>query len=276
MTNEQDQKMTLKTIYIARHGYRSNWLPQGPYPPPPTGVDSDVPLAPHGVDQAHQLADYISTLKEKPQVIFSSPFYRCLETSEPTKKKLDLPLYVDNGVGEWYRPDREIIPRPAPYSALNKLFNGMITSEWDPSITPSSKGETKEQIFERCNQFWEVFVPRVEKAFPDVECILIVTHAATKAALGMNLLGFPNAIVPIDDEGTVIRNGSCSIDKFELVKDDAETFYGKEWKLSMNGNTDFLDKGEEMNWDFRNGFEAGSDADIRARKIADAAVQRAS
>ena len=268
--------MTINTIYIARHGYRSNWLPNGPYPPPPTNVDSDVPLAAHGVEQAKQLADYISTLNPKPQVIFSSPFYRCLETSEPVKKKLDIPLYIDNGIGEWYRPDRPIIPIAAPVSKLNGLFDGMISEDWDASIQPSEKGETKEDIFARCNKFLEIFIRRVEERFPDVTCLLIVTHAATKAALGMNLLRFPNAIVPIDEKGTVIRNGSCSLDEFKLVKDNKHNFYEKEWELVMNGNTSFLDKGEEMNWDFRNGFEAGSDADIRARKLADARIQRAS
>ncbi|CAB4252503.1 similar to Saccharomyces cerevisiae YOR110W TFC7 One of six subunits of the RNA polymerase III transcription initiation factor complex (TFIIIC) [Maudiozyma barnettii] len=266
--------MAIKTIYIARHGYRSNWLPDGPYPPPPTNVDSDVPLAAHGIDQAKQLADFVAKLDVKPQLIFSSPFYRCLQTSKPVKEKLDIPLYVDNGVGEWYRPDRPIIPIPAPVSKLNGLFDSMISEDWESSIIPSDKGETKEDIFERCNKFLGIFIPRVEEVFPEVSSILIVTHAATKAALGMNLLGFPDAIVSIDDKGTVIRNGSCSIDQFDLIKSNGKDVCAKEWELKMNGNTSFLTKGEEMNWDFRNGFEAGSDADIRARKLADARIQR--
>lgn len=267
--------MTIDTIYIARHGYRSNWLPEGPYPKPLTGIDDDVPLAAHGVDQAKELAEYIATLETKPEIIFSSPFYRCLQTSEPIKNKLDIPLYVDKGVGEWYKPNRETIPKPATIPVLNDLFNDMITDNWEASTTPSGKGENREQIFDRCRVFWGKFISNLEKKFPNVKCILIVTHAAVKAALGMNLLKFPDAITPIDGEGTFIRNASCSIDKFELDKDSNEDFYDKEWKLTMNGNTSFLTKGEEMNWDFRNGFEAGSDEDIKARKLADAAIKRA-
>lgn len=37
----------------------------------------------------------------------------------------------------------------------------------------------------------------------------------------------------------------------------------------MNGNTSFLTNGEEMNWTFMNAFEAGSDADIKARRAAE-------
>ncbi|CAI4745613.1 BBL_G0045470.mRNA.1.CDS.1 [Saccharomyces cerevisiae] len=263
--------MAIENIYIARHGYRSNWLPKGPYPPPPTGIDNDVPLSEHGVEQAHELANYISKLDVKPEMIFSSPFYRCLETSKPTVEALKIPLYVDRGVGEWYKPDRPIIPEPATHEVMSKFFPSMISPDWEPSIIPSNKGETEEDIFERCHKFWPVFIDRVERKFPNVKTIMVVTHAATKSALGMNLLKFSSAKEPIDNKGTFIRNGSCAIDKFELVKGENESipFEEREWKLTMNGNTSFLTNGEEMNWTFMNAFEAGSDADIKARRAAE-------
>lgn len=68
--------MVVNTIYIARHGYRSNWLPEGPYPDPLTGIDSDVPLAEHGVQQAKELAHYLLSLDNQPEAAFASPFYR--------------------------------------------------------------------------------------------------------------------------------------------------------------------------------------------------------
>lgn len=263
--------MGIETIYIARHGYRSNWLPEGPYPPPPTGIENDVPLAKHGVDQAIELSKYIKTLDVKPEMIFSSPFYRCLETSKPSKEALDIPLYVERGIGEWYKPDREVIPIPASNKALSVFFPNMITGDWKATTIPSSAGETEEDIFQRCHKFWPDFIARVENEFPDVKHLLLVTHAATKAALGMNLLKFPNARVTIDNQGNSIRNGSCSLDKFVLTKDSKQSFYDKEWKLAMNGNTSFLTNGEEMNWSFNNSHEAGSDADIKARRLAEAA-----
>ena len=87
----------------------------------------------------------------------------------------------------------------------------------------------------------------------------------------MNLLKFSSAKEPIDDKGTFIRNGSCAIDKFEVLKAEGENlpFEKRVWRITMNGNTSFLTNGEEMNWTFMNAFEAGSDADIKARRAAE-------
>lgn len=274
--------MVVKTIYIARHGYRSNWLPKGPYPPPPTAVDSDVPLARHGIHQAKELAHYLLSLDNQPELIFSSPFYRCIQTSEPIADILELPIFIDRGIGEWYRPDRPIIPVPASLDVLENFFPGKINTKWESTIIPSDKGETEEDLYERCGKFWPLFIAKLEEEFPNVETILIVTHAASKAALGMNLLGFSNWREPLDEDGTIIRSGSCSLDKYELdtpssiqEEDKDLSFEKRKWRMTMNGNAEFLSKGEEMNWDYRNVFEAGSDADMKLRQAAAVAAHAA-
>lgn len=257
--------MTLKTIYIARHGYRANWLPP-PHPPNPTGIDSDPPLAPHGVDQAKQLAAYITSLPDstKPQFILTSPFYRCVETGQPVAEMLDLPIVLERGIGEWYKKNRDIIPEPANYNLLQKFFKNLSNEQtWDRDNTvgviPSLTGEDEDDIFQRCKLFWSKFIPIFESKFPEIERILIISHAATKIALGMSLLGFKNVFEYIDDDENTIRAGACSLDKFDLTEN-------KNWKLYMNGNCEFLTEGEEMNWNFHSGFEAGSDEDIKARQ----------
>ncbi|EDO16235.1 hypothetical protein Kpol_505p12 [Vanderwaltozyma polyspora DSM 70294] len=270
--------MAIKTIYIARHGYRSNWLPKGPYPPPPTGVDSDVPLAEHGINQAKELAHYILSIDNQPEMIFSSPFYRCIQTTDPIASYLEQPIYLDRGIGEWYKPDRPVIPEPAPFEVLDSLFPNKISPDWKDTIVPSNKGEDEDQIFVRCKKFWPMFIQNIETEFPNIETILIVTHAATKIALGMSLLRLQSCRESIDEDGTIIRSGSCSLDKYELLQaknnededEDPESipFDQRVWSMTMNGNTEFLTNGEEMNWNFQNKFEAGSDADIRARKLA--------
>ena len=268
--------MTIKTIYIARHGYRSNWLPAGPYPEPPTGIENDVPLAVHGLEQAEERSKYIETLAVKPEIAFTSPFYRCLQTVQPIKQALNIPLYVDRGLGEWFKPDRDVIPKPADNALISEFFPCLVSEGWEDSIVPSLQGETEEDIFIRCKAFWPIFIRNVEKKFPEVESVILVTHAATKAALGMNLLKFPNARMGIDEKGTMIRNGSCSLDRYDLTRNGGEDdFYSSDWKLVMNGNTSFLSKGEEMNWDFKNRWEAGSDADIKSRKHANIEISNA-
>lgn len=256
--------MPLKNIYIARHGYRANWLPL-PHPPNPTGIDSDPPLAPHGVDQAKQLAGYLMSLPgvDRPEFILTSPFYRCVETAEPTAELLDIPIVLERGVGEWYKKDREVIPIPANYDSLQRFFPKLADEKiWHRDNTvgviPDVTGETEEDIMARGYAFWKLFIPVIEKKFPAIETVLIVTHAATKLALGMSLLGHSNVFEPLDKENNTLRAGVCSLDKF--VWDSGK------WNLKMNGNTEFLAEGEEMHWDFHNGYEAGSDEDIKARR----------
>jgi transcription factor C subunit 7 len=65
----------------------------------PTGIASDPPLAAHGTEQAKELTAHLVKLDPKIDRIYSSPFYRCLETINPTAEALDLQVLADNGFG---------------------------------------------------------------------------------------------------------------------------------------------------------------------------------
>lgn len=77
--------------------------------PSPTGIASDPALAGYGVLQAKELADHLVGLDPPIQRFYSSPFYRCIQTINPTLEKLNVlypdrevhPIRGDNGVGEW-------------------------------------------------------------------------------------------------------------------------------------------------------------------------------
>ena len=261
--------MTLRTIYIARHGYRSNWIPP-PHPPNPTEIDSDHVLAPHGEDQARELAQHVVSLAEKPQFLVSSPFYRCVQTFAPLAAKLGVKIAIDRGVGEWFKRDRGVVPIPASYDTLGQFFANVIGSDalWDGSgVVPSAEGENEADVFARCGAFWNAFMPKFEAEYPDVSTVIIVTHAAIKIALGMQLLQKLSVHddVEFDGQRTKLRAGACSLDKY--------TYEDGVWTLRENGRTDFLADGEEMDWNFDAKFEAGSDDDIRARLLANTAGQ---
>lgn len=256
--------MTLETIYIARHGYRSNWLPP-PHPPNPTGIDSDPRLAPHGVDQAEELGAYLASLPEdqQPQFIISSPFYRCVETAQPYARKAGLKIHIDRGVGEWFKKSRGVVPVPAGYDQLRPFFPELGTAEtWnsDGGVFPREDGESEDDILDRSHRFWAAFIPAFEKKHPDVKRILIVNHAASKIALGMALMQFDSLYAEFDFDGKPARlqAGTCSLDKY--ARDQSK------WTLLENGRTDFLSAGEEMNWNFDVKVEAGSDEDIKRRQ----------
>lgn len=271
--------MVVRTVYIARHGYRANWIIGAEVPPPPTGIAGDVQLAQHGIKQAHELGRFLLTLDDQPEMIFSSPFYRCLETSTPIAELLEVPVYIERGFSEWYRPDRPVIPVPADNELLSKYFHDTVRLEWHSQPAPNEKGETEEELYKRCHDALNNFIKQVEKKFPSVETIMIVTHGATKIALGLNLLQKPDCRCTIDDTHEYLRCGSCSLDKFELPSNAKETSNPEEdidvleeteplkrnWMCTLNGHTEFLSRGEEMNWGFHLNVEAGSDADVKSR-----------
>lgn len=88
--------MVLDTIYIARHGFRMTFASSNLSP---TGRPRDPVLTAHGIDQVKQLADYFVSLPEekRPQMIVSSPYYRCVQTSGPSAEKLGLDIHIEPG-----------------------------------------------------------------------------------------------------------------------------------------------------------------------------------
>lgn len=48
-------------------------------------------------------AEPISELP-KPELVFSSPFYRCVQTAAPTARELGLEVRLEHGVQEWSVP----------------------------------------------------------------------------------------------------------------------------------------------------------------------------
>ena len=66
----------------------------------PTQIPSDPPLAAYGVHQAEQLANALSAVTDPPITrVYSSPFFRCLQTLQPFIEKTGLEVRGDNGIG---------------------------------------------------------------------------------------------------------------------------------------------------------------------------------
>lgn len=213
------------------------------------------------MEQAKELANYVFSIQPHPEMIFSSPFYRCVETAHPLAQMLEVPVNLERGLGEWYKKDRGVIPEPATADLLFKFFPTVNTDlgKWDgKTVVPSLEGESEEEIFARCQNFIEEFIPKFEKKYPHIETVMFITHAATKIAFAMALLKYTGVKEFLRTEHCLeveeglgesrehslqrVRAGACSLDKFVLN--------GNKWDFKMNGNTKFLSKGEEMNWNF--------------------------
>lgn len=205
--------MVMEKIYVARHGFRLNWI--NSTWKSVTGLPRDPPLAAFGEAQAQELADYFLSLPEdqRPTAIFSSPFYRCLQTSQPTAKALGLPIHIEHAIGEWYSPvvpnTGLLHPRPGPPSSLVQYFPEIDTTAWPSSLWyPSRKGETIEELHDRVAGFLAL-LPQALARRPDIDArrVLFVSHAATAIALVRQLLG---------DKELPLKYGCCALSELEL------------------------------------------------------------
>lgn len=169
----------LETIYITRHGFRSNWE-NTKWSPSPTGIDADPALSSHGVAQSRELAKHLQAIQPPIDRIYSSPFYRCVQTINHTAEALDQPIFIDNGIGEWYGVTRADHPSPATIPVLKKFFP-RIEESYRPSLVPSTKGETMADIHERVEKAVNIIIRDAEAHH--CKTILLCTHAATNVSV---------------------------------------------------------------------------------------------
>lgn len=280
MDNAADDSLTLS------HQFRSNWVVDpvtGTYTsnlPTPTGIASDPSLAAHGVNQSKELASHISTLDPPVDVIYSSPFYRCLQTLAPSVSALNtsrpddskLRIHVENGLGEFYGLARFDHPSPATLEILHTHFPDALQADHEPAIRPSVNGESLDTIHDRIAYCLHRVIAALDKDPKGPKALLICTHAASMICIGRALTG--NMPEEFGEED--FRCFTCSLSKFERRKGDAEkevdgkkgeqlwdasepetvpevgwrdgTGVGGGWECVVNGDCSFLEKGEERGW----------------------------
>ncbi|KZV77740.1 phosphoglycerate mutase-like protein [Peniophora sp. CONT] len=188
--------MAVKTVYILRHGFRLNWLTTDWKSP--TGLPRDPPLAAFGETQAKEVADYFLSLPEdeRPTAIFSSPYYRCIQTIAPTAEALGVPIFIEHGLSEWYSPVEAgtgLHPRPGPASSLERYNSNISSSGWQSVYLPSRLGEDVPEFHDRASDVVRALIPLAENNLPveKHERILFMSHAATVIALARALSGQP-------------------------------------------------------------------------------------
>ncbi|KAL6720410.1 C6 zinc cluster transcription factor-like protein [Lecanora helva] len=284
--------MVVTTIYLTRHGFRTNWIVDpktGQYQtniPSPTGITGDVPLAAYGERQSEELATALSAIDDPPiSRIYSSPFYRCLQTLQPFAEKSGIEVRGDNGLGEWYGVADFPHPIPANASELRTLFPWYATN-YAPSGIPPLTGETLPELHDRCAYALQYIIASADaednendKAlgktpngndFPGRRsAILICAHAASLIALARALTGK----MPDDMSKEDFKTYTCGISKFErrhTALGNCEIYLPVEagmpvpriewrdgkgvaggWNCVTNGDCSHLEGGEERGWGFK-------------------------
>ena len=226
----------LETIYITRHGFRTNWE-HTKWSPSPTGIDRDPPLSSHGVAQSKEMATHLKSIDPAIDRIYCSPFYRCVQTIAYTADALEMPIYIENGIGEWYGVTTGQHPSPATKHVLHGFFP-RVDLAYEPSLVPTTKGETMEDIHERVKKAIALVIEDAEAH--GCRTIVLCTHAATNIALGRALTGNPTFDV---------RTGTCSLGKYVRLPGNNAAAASR-WRCELNGDCSFLTNGEERNWYF--------------------------
>ncbi|KAL8943892.1 MAG: hypothetical protein Q9216_000786 [Gyalolechia sp. 2 TL-2023] len=264
--------MVITTIYVTRHAFRGSYTlnaSTGEYhtnSPSPTNIPNDPPLAAYGVQQSRELATALAKLDPPIEFIYSSPFYRCLQTIKPAVEKIGgkVRVRVDNGIGEFYGPAPFYHPSPASLHLLStEFFPSLgINPNYTPSLTPPTFGETIAQLHDRVASALNHIIASVDAESGERDtAILICTHAATLIAIGRSLTGQMPEDVSEEDflapcagltkfvrregEGKPVKTPNAS--QPDLGWRNAKGVRGP-WDCLMNGNCDHLVGGAERSW----------------------------
>lgn len=282
--------MPVKTIILLRHGHRLGWILDhrtGTYTPSshvcfPTGIPTDPPLASHGVKQAQETAAYLVPLlapaaKEGGLRVYSSLYYRCLETLKPTVEGLlgvgwQGRVRGERGVGEWFGQGWFAHPGPESAAVIKENLVPWLDGEYESRLIPPEKGETIEMLHDRIATAFELILTDL-----DEECrqsdenttLLICGHAAPIICAGRVLTGNK----PDDWGSDDFKCFTCGLSKFVRRQNESQTarrsipreqnetpWWSYEgvaggWDCIENSDCSHLSNGEERGWHF-NGDES--------------------
>lgn len=181
----------------------------------PTGIPVDPELTAHGVDQAKELAAHLMTVDPPVEQVYSSPYYRCLQTVEPfVSLQAEQPPRIDGanppgsagqfkirgeaGLGEWYGS----APFEHPTSASPEVLQGLFPAfdaAYRPAVAPPRWGESVEELHDRVAQAVNSIIEQCDRQ--GLRAVLLCTHAAVVIALGRVLTGHMPHSVEVEDFG---------------------------------------------------------------------------
>jgi len=187
-----------KVIYITRHGHRYDWINPNWMDEYKKNHQSDPPLSMCGKQQAEALSLALSQDKNISH-IFSSPFFRTLQTSHSIAEKLNIKIQVDHGLTEWILNNNSF---PEFTEEYYLSITDRYTPEFKSTIPPVGSFENPSDLHRRC---WKI-VERVESELMNSTGNLVfVCHAASHIALARSFLR---------DKSFDFFPGPCCLTKF--------------------------------------------------------------
>jgi len=276
--------MPVREILLLRHGHRLAWSfdpktqSYTSTHPFPTGLPADPPLASHGVRQSHETAAHLSELllsqiQEDRLRIYSSLFYRCLETLRPSVEAFRVlgwkgKVRGDKGVGEWFGAAPFDQPGSGDWKFLRDRFFPWL-EERESRVVPGRCGESITLLHDRLARALEVIVMEVDREYEESGrgtedvTVLICGHAAGIVASGRVLTGR----MPEDSGEEDFKCFTCGLSRFvRRVKGTTHSAERKPteeaedwrktggvvggWDCLLNSSCGHLSQGEERGWHF--------------------------
>lgn len=232
----------------------------------------DPALTAHGVDQSRELGRHLTTLDPPVEAVYSSPYYRCLQTITPfveleQQKQAngdhvgsDAPsapsataiIRPEHGLCEWFGSAPFEHPGPASPAVLKSLFPAFDES-YVSAQHPPKRGETLAQLQARLTATMQSIIDRCDAE--DRRAVVLCTHAAVVITLGRILTGcFPESVDTDDFRAftcgvSVYRRKSVNQDGRNSTEKDArpDGVVGG-WTCEANSDCSFLTGGEERGW----------------------------
>ncbi len=166
------------TLWLVRHGHRfdfayPDWFTVAPH-------RYDPPLSAQGFRQVEQLSDRLA--QENFDHLFCSPFLRTIQTAYLFAEKLDLPIKIEPGLGEWLNPDWMMeMPQTVSWEHLTPLFP-RIDQSYIPYLQPIFP-ETETMMMVRLARMAQYLTQQFTGS------LLVVGHSATVKGLVTGLCG---------------------------------------------------------------------------------------
>lgn len=198
--------MYKQSIWLCRHGNRIDFVD-----PTLKGMP-DPHLSEDGILQAKQTGERLRG--EGIRHVFSSPFYRAVETAHYVAEALDLPIKIEPGACEWMNAAWFASPPVYQTPAALRAKFPRVDATYQPLVMPAHP-ETNSEMLARC----AVTANRLAAAFQ--EDMLIIGHGASVSGLAEGFLGRKpglsccgvcalTQIVRQNGEATLVLNGDAS------------------------------------------------------------------
>lgn len=156
------------TLWLVRHGHRFDFAYPDWFTVAPQRYDP--PLSAQGFQQVEQLSHRLAP--EKIDHLFCSPFLRTLQTGYLLAEKLDLPIKIEPGLGEWLNADwMTETPQTVSWEQLS-LLHSRVDPSYRPYLWPQFP-ETETAMLARFSKMAQYLTQEFDGA------LLIVGHSAT-------------------------------------------------------------------------------------------------